>query len=235
MELLLPFLQNQALAASPRQVAGRALAGSDAGAKQLLHWLEGDALTGSEVRLAVASPLLMHHDSALRARAEKLFQLTPTKNAQALPKLSRLIEMEGDAAAGKQVFLKTGQCAKCHQAQGEGKAVGPDLSQIGTKLARSAIFEAILYPSAAISHNFETYLVQLESGQSLAGVLVNENDQQIQLRDAEGILRTLDRAEVERLERSTVSLMPANLHEAITTQELLDLVDYLTTLKRPAK
>ena len=235
MELLLPFLQNQALAALPRQVAGRALAGSDAGAKQLLHWLEGDALTGSEVRLAVASPLLTHHDSALRARAEKLFQLTPTKNAQALPKLSRLIEMEGDAAAGKQVFFKTGQCAKCHQAQGEGKAVGPDLSQIGTKLARSAIFETILYPSAAISHNFETYLVQLESGQSLAGVLVNENDQQIQLRDAEGILRTLDRAEVERLERSTVSLMPANLHEAITTQELLDLVDYLTTLKRPAK
>jgi putative heme-binding domain-containing protein len=113
----------------------------------------------------------------------------------------------------------------------EGQAVGPDISSIGTKLARPALFEAILYPSAAISHDYENYTAKLKDGRTTTGVLVNRSDTEIQLRDAQGNLHTLDRAQVDSLDRLTVSLMPSNLHQLMTTQELVDLVEYLATLK----
>src|SRR5687767_8319285 len=40
----------------------------------------------------------------------------------------------GDAAAGRQFFVGNGQCASCHLAQGEGAAIGPDLSDIALTL-----------------------------------------------------------------------------------------------------
>ena len=232
IEMLLPFLISQSPPAAIRQEVARTLCNSERGAKELLEWIEAEKLTSDLVRQAVASSLLTHRDDDVRARAEGIFQLKPTKNSDALPKLAELIEMKGDAQRGRQVYLKSGQCAKCHKAGTDGKEIGPDLSQIGAKLARSAMFEAILYPNAAISHNYETYTAQLASGQSAAGLLVSQNGDEIQIRDAEGILRTFPRAEVDRFERSDVSLMPGNLHEQITTQELVDLVEYLMSLKQ---
>ena len=138
--------------------------------------------------------------------------------------------MKGDAASGAKVFAAThSQCAKCHPINGQGKDVGPDLGQVGTKLARAAIFEAILYPSAAISYNYESYVVLLDNGQKSSGLLVNKNDRELQLRDAEGNLRKFEMARVKSLERQSVSLMPANLHQVMTSQQLVDLVEYLSS------
>ena len=57
------------------------------------------------------------------------------------------------------MFHTTGTCIQCHQVNGLGKEVGPNLSEIGKKLTKQALFESILYPSAGISHNFETWVV----------------------------------------------------------------------------
>jgi hypothetical protein len=46
-----------------------------------------------------------------------------------------------------------------------------------------------------------------------------------------GNLQTLERARVISFDRLPISLMPANLHQLMTTQELVDLVDYLADLK----
>ena len=92
----------------------------------------------------------------MRDVAATIFPPPPTKDSTPLPPLRALIEMKGDGERGKVAFNTIGTCAKCHQVDGEGKDIGPDLSVIGDKLARQAMFESILYPSAAISHNFET-------------------------------------------------------------------------------
>ena len=125
--------------------------------------------------------------------------------------------------------------AKCHQVNGEGKNVGPDLSEIGKKLSREAVFESILYPSASISHNFETYIVETKKGTTANGLLVSKTAEEIAIKDAESIVRTFKMAEVESVAKSAVSLMPADLHQAITTQELTDVVEYLLTLREARK
>lgn len=42
--------------------------------------------------------------------------------------------------------MNQGTCNKCHLVRGEGKQIGPDLTEIGSKLSREAMFESILYP-----------------------------------------------------------------------------------------
>ena len=232
LSLLWPFLMNDDVALSSRKVAARSLCKWNVGADALVKQIEADELP-SELRSALAGPLLTHSDGKVRARAEKLFPQQKAKDAAPLPKLTDLIAMKADAVAGAKVFQAAeSQCAKCHRINGKGKDVGPDLGQIGTKLARAALFEAILYPSAAISHNYENYSVLLDNGQSSSGLLVNRNDNEIQLRDAEGNLRTFNLANVEAVEPQSVSLMPENLHQSMSAQELVDLVEYLSSLRR---
>ena len=230
LKLLMPYVLDSSKDNETRKDVARDLCNSVSGAMKLLDFVERNQLP-TDIQQAVAGRLLTYRKDNIRARSEKLFPVQTAKDARPLPKLRDLIGMQGNVERGAQVFLKEGKCAACHQVQGKGKPIGPDLSQIGTKLARSALFEAILYPSAAISHDYATYAASLKSGQVVTGILVNRNEDQIQLRDAEGILRNLNRSEAEAFKRQNVSLMPANLHEAMTAQALVDLVAYLTTLK----
>ena len=143
--------------------------------------------------------------------------------------------MRGNINNGASVFAKQGTCAKCHQINGAGKNVGPDLSEIGKKLAREAIYEAILYPGASIAHNFETWVIETKKGTTANGLLVSKTAEEISIKDAEAIVRTFKTAEVESVVRSPVSLMPADLHQQMTTQELADVVEYLLTLREARK
>src|SRR5262249_6960880 len=63
-----------------------------------------------------------------------------------------LLARGGDAARGREVFYKTTglQCATCHKVMNEGGQVGPDLSDVGKRLSRRQILEAILDPSKDI-------------------------------------------------------------------------------------
>src|ERR1039458_4530335 len=52
----------------------------------------------------------------------------------------------GDPAAGKAVFEGKGQCLSCHQVNGQGLPIGPDLSEAGRGSAQS-LQSAILNPN----------------------------------------------------------------------------------------
>ena len=228
--LLLPFIQNQKFDTRVRKNVAREIALSKHGANRLIDLIKRGELE-EEMNQSVAGVLLVHSDEKVRALAEMHFQLAQTRDAKPLPGLEQLTGMTGDAKKGREIFFKQGQCAVCHQIGGEGKGVGPDLGHIGTKLARPALFEAILFPSAAISHNYENYIAMLDGGGSVTGVLVNQSDSEVQLRDSAANLHTLERNSLISFSRLPTSLMPANLHQLMTTQELVDLVRYLASLK----
>ena len=77
-------------------------------------------------------------------------------------------------ARGKIVYNTVGKCNTCHIVNKEGKEVGPDLSEIGSKLSREAMFESILFPSAGISHNYETWTAATDAGNVVTGIKVSE-------------------------------------------------------------
>ncbi|MFM8436104.1 MAG: c-type cytochrome, partial [Planctomycetia bacterium] len=148
-----------------------------------------------------------------------------------LPPLAELVKQVGDPARGRAVFTGAGTCAKCHVVGGEGKNVGPNLSGIGTKLSRQALYESILMPSAAISHNYETYTAVLDDGRSVTGLLVSQTPEQVVLKPADGVDATLAAKEIDELVKQPISLMPADLANTLSAQELADVVAWLETLR----
>ena len=181
---------------------------------------------------AVAAALHASTTREIKWKANELFPLPPSKDNKPLPAMSVLVSRRGSVKRGKLVFHNSGTCYKCHKVNGLGREVGPDLSEIGSKLSRQAMFESILYPSAGISHNYETYAILLDSGNTVSGIKISETEETITIRDNEAISRTFNKDEIDEIVKQSVSLMPADLQKILTEQDLIDIVDYMQTLKK---
>lgn len=94
------------------------------------------------------------------------------------------------------------------------------------------MFVSILDPSAGVSHNFETSTVVTENGQQVTGIIISDTAESVVVKTADAILRTIPRDEVEEIIKLKTSLMPSDLQRLLTGQELIDIVEYLTVLKK---
>ena len=229
-DLLLALLSDADRPLAVRRLAVKALGASTSGSERLLDMAQRHDYP-SELQDAFAATLNSSGSGPVRDVAATIFPPPPTKDSTPLPPLRALIEMKGDGERGKVAFNTIGTCAKCHQVDGVGKDIGPDLSVIGDKLARQAMFESILYPSAAISHNFETSLVATDDGLTRSGILVSESDTEVKLKDENGIIHTIPVNAIEEKSKTDASLMPSDIQKLLSAQELVDVVEYLSTLK----
>ncbi|HAW32149.1 MAG TPA: dehydrogenase, partial [Planctomycetaceae bacterium] len=229
--ILLKLITDQDEPLVDRREAVRAIAKSRSGAHALLDLAEKkdfDPQLKQTVAAAMSSTIMKD----VKERSAKLYPAPPTKDNKPLPPINVLASIKGDKLDGRVMFNTKGTCAKCHVVNGMGKEVGPNLSEIGKKLSREALFESILFPSAGISHNFESYTVILASGNVVNGLLVNKTDDAITIRDAEAISRTFKMEDVDEIIQQKISLMPADLQKVLTQEELVNIVEYLTTLKQ---
>ena len=118
-------------------------------------------------------------------------------------------------------------CIQCHQVRGEGREVGPALTEVGTKLPKEALIEAILDPSAGISFGFEAWQVELKSGDEAYGLKANETADEVAIRDINGIITRYRKSEIASMNQSKTSIMPTGLQQTMTTQDFVDLIEYL--------
>ena len=149
-----------------------------------------------------------------------------------MPAIAKVMKRSGDSKNGAKVFAGTGTCAKCHIVNGAGIELGPDLSEIGSKLSREAMFESILFPSAGISHNYENWLVAKDDGVIVSGLLRTKTETTTTIKDINGIVHEIPADEIEEQKRIKLSLMPVDLVKNFSEQDLVDLVEYLMTLRK---
>ena len=230
IQLLLPIIDNEDADLELRRRAVNALARSRAGAARLLGRMEKDELNPSFTHAARAG-LLANPDPQLKPRIDAAFP--PSKeNKNPLPPIAELAKRQGDAILGRMVYVDAGTCVKCHKFHGIGQNIGPDLSEIGDKLSREALLESILFPSAGISHNYESYVAITEEGTVVTGLLVSRTPQEVVLKGADAIEHRLPRESLEELIKQDISLMPDDIHRILTEEQIVDLVEFLTTLKK---
>ncbi|RLS53922.1 MAG: DUF1080 domain-containing protein [Planctomycetota bacterium] len=213
-----------------RRAAAKAMGNIRYGAQELAK-LAGENKVPAELKDVTAATLHGVQWPDIKELAVKLYPLPPGKDAEPIPPLTELAKRTGDVANGRIVFNTTGTCNKCHIVNGIGREVGPNISEIGKKLSKQALFESILYPSAGISHNFEQWTVTTVDGQVFAGLLVSSTDAETQIKDINGLVKTFKAAEIDEKIKQSVSLMPADLQKLISVKEMTDVVEYLTTLK----
>jgi putative membrane-bound dehydrogenase-like protein len=230
--LLLPLVKEAGTAADVRRQSIKGATRTKAGASEVLKLVEAKAFDENYSPALSAALQSAPLDAAQQATVAKLFPSPAGKDSQPLPSLNELAQRKGNASNGMKLFAGTGKCATCHIVNNQGKEVGPNLSEIGSKLSRQAFFESIIYPSAGISHNYETYTAVLKDGTSFNGILVGTADDAVTMRNIEAITKTIAKKEIEELVKQKLSVMPADLAKLLTVEELTDVVEYLTTLKK---
>jgi putative heme-binding domain-containing protein len=144
-----------------------------------------------------------------------------------------LLAMSGDASRGKDVFFKTRglQCATCHKVRNDGGQIGPELSDLSKRLTKRQILESLLDPSRDIDAKYAAYLVQMEDGRQLTGLIVAKDFQSLTIRDAQGKDTRVPLADVAAQMPSKKSLMPDHLLRDLTAEQAADLLAYLASLR----
>jgi putative heme-binding domain-containing protein len=210
----------------------RLLGGSRSGSLLLLQLAEQGKLPQDMVLEATAAVHASQHEN-IRLMADQLLPRPKSRGGRALPPLATLLRTKGNIERGKLTFYASEgpQCFKCHKISGEGRDVGPDLSKIGGKLAREALIESILNPSAAVSHEYQVWLLRTKSQGYVDGYVRTESQDALELVDSNGNTIRIPKAEITARTKSATSLMPTGLSSGMTSQQLIDLVEFLSTLK----
>ena len=163
----------------------------------------------------------------LRAKAEAEQQARIARLSLLEPQLGT-----GDVGRGRRIFFgeKVG-CYTCHAVGGEGGNVGPDLTTIGTVRSGHDLLEALLFPSASIVPDYETYVIETE-WESFSGVIGRQTADSVLLRLAVNSDAEIARKDIKAMTQHPISKMPEGLDLALSQGDLLDLMAFLQSLNK---
>lgn len=153
----------------------------------------------------------------------------PEREAVVAQMRELLRSSRGDAVRGQAAFRK--QCAQCHKLFGEGEEVGPDITGNG-RGSFEQLLSNVFDPSLVIGASYQARTVLTTSGKVISGLVTEESPQRVVLKVQGGKLETIPRSDVEEMTVSALSLMPEGLEKQYSSQEIIDLFEYIT-LDRP--
>lgn len=168
-------------------------------------------------------------NTEVRKKSRDLLSKKQKELGSDLPPVAVLESRTGKVASGKAVFLQ--HCATCHKVGASGVNFGPALTEIGSKLDKGALYNSIIYPSSGINYGYEGFNVALKDGSTVQGIIESKTASELKLRIMGGTTRSYPLAEVSKTEEMPQSLMTEGLYKGFSEQQLVDLVEYLATLK----
>lgn len=211
-----------------RKAAARSLGRGWSGEDRLLALSAAKAVP-PEIDSIAANVLLHASRKEVRTKAMALFK-TGNNKGTALAPIAQLAALKGDPGEGKTVFNT--YCASCHRVHKEGTDFGPDLSEIGGKLAKEAIYKAIITPDDGISFGYDGYTFTLKNGKEILGYITSETAGEVAVKVIGGAVEKIPAADILSRKAYAHSLMPSGLATAMPQAQLVDLVAYLSGLKK---
>lgn len=224
-----------ATAGEQREMAA-ALAGDRSGAESLIDLVATGRCSG---RLLTDAALQQRLQAALgpevTGRIEELTAGLPSASEE----VERLIAERQQAFHAEATSLDRGRalykqhCAACHQLNGEGKKIGPQLDGIGLRGA-GRLLEDILDPSRNVDAAFRTTTIVNLDGQVVSGLVLREEGAVLVLANNKGEEVPVPKGEIDEQAASSLSLMPANFGELLQPGELNEILAELLRSKQPA-
>ena len=144
----------------------------------------------------------------------------------------RETKADGDARRGRALFEGKGECRDCHAVGGEGSRVGPDLTSIALVRRVGELERSLLDPKAEVQPENRFYKVSPKSGQPVVGRLLNRDTFTVQLMDLDERLRSFQIADLREHGFDDTPMPPAR--DKLSTQEIADVVSYLSSLRGTA-
>ena len=150
-------------------------------------------------------------------------------------KLAQGVPAGRDFKNGRKMF-GAGSCYACHRFQGEGGAVGPDLTSAGGKFSAMDLVETVVEPSKAISDQYSASQFLLDDGTLLVGRVMNLKENEYWVNTDMMKPSTITKVNVDTIEAirpSQISMMPKGLLNTMNEKDILDLLAYLISAGNP--
>lgn len=139
----------------------------------------------------------------------------------------------GDEDTGRAIFRAKPEttCMKCHVVGDEGGSeAGPDLDSVGSRLSAEDLLRSIVTPNETIAEGYESWILALEDGETLAGRILEETADNVVLETSEKEIYDVPSSEITARRRD-VSAMPADVSTHLTRTEMRDLITFLASLR----
>jgi putative heme-binding domain-containing protein len=117
----------------------------------------------------------------------------------------------------------------CHKIGDTGVDYGPDLTSFGKQQPSEVIINAILNPSADISHGYEGSEIKTTDGLTIVGMVLSEGDPVI-VKCLGGQTQTIAKSRIASLKRLEKSLMYSPAQLGLNAQGIADMTAYLKGL-----
>ena len=171
--------------------------------------------------------LKTHPNKEVRASAAKILAAnTPGKRQDVIDSYMPALSLKGNAAHGRKIYEE--RCSICHRLGGEGHAVGPDLVTVKTT-GKEKIMVNIIDPNREVAPQYQAFEIELKDGDSLIGIIANENGNSVTLRRPLGVEDVILRSKIQRIKNQNLSLMPEGIEAGLKHQDVADLLEFITT------
>ena len=131
---------------------------------------------------------------------------------------------KADPSRGRATFAKT--CAQCHTLYGTGGTVGPDLT--GSQRANvDYVLQNVVDPSSLIAREYQVTLIRTKDKRVVSGIATELADAYKVVTET-GVVQ-VPKAQVDKVKKSELSMMPEGLLNGMKDTEVADLVAYLRT------
>jgi putative heme-binding domain-containing protein len=195
----------------------------------LLHAIQDKTVGRGELTTAQIKFLNTSGNKEVRTLAQKVLAgMNTAKREDVVKQFMPALSLKGDFTHGKQIYEKL--CISCHRLGGEGNALGPDLVTVQAT-GKEKMLGNILDPNREVAPQFQAFEVELKDGDSIIGLIANENANSVTVRQAFGKEEVVPRSNVKRIRNQNQSLMPEGLEAGMKMQDMADLLEYVSTAK----
>jgi putative heme-binding domain-containing protein len=206
-----------------------ALAGRREGAELLLASVETGKLSPSLLlERQVKDKLLAARPANAETRIEQLVDGLTAPSVEIQKRIderrANFNASKASAARGEKVFSLN--CRPCHQIDGVGNVVGPQLDGVGGR-GLERVLEDVLDPNRNVDPAFHTTNLSLRDGEAVSGLFRREEGEAIVLADGAGKEVSVPKKEIVERRSSTTSLMPDNFGDVISPPDFNDLMAFL--------
>jgi putative heme-binding domain-containing protein len=129
-----------------------------------------------------------------------------------------------NANDGRAVFTKA--CATCHQLNGQGTAIGPDLTG-SSRNGLDYFLESVIDPNAVVGEAFQLNVVTRKNNAVVTGTAINETGDTLTIRTLTETLN-VPTSDIKSRQVLEQSMMPPGLLNTLTQRETITLLKYLT-------
>ena len=220
------------LATAPRRSQinlAQILAATAAGAEAILSWVEQKKLSPQILMVRQVKERLSNSaPPEVTQRFETLTKNLPSANLE----LMRLMEQRRNGydptrisvARGGEVFTKN--CAICHQIDGKGAVLGPQLDGVGNR-GLERLIEDVLDPNRNVDPAFHYSILTLKDDTTVTGLQRREEGETLVFADSTGKEVRVAKKDIAERRESDLSLMPSNFSEVLRVDEFHDLMAFL--------